>query len=112
MRSGAGRCSEDLDDEELVERANGGQWIAFEVLVKRYQEQFFRLACGYFDTEADAQDVVQDAFLKIHRNLDSFRGDAQFKSWAYRIVVNTAPSRLHRARLFLRATLERYLSDR
>jgi RNA polymerase sigma-70 factor (ECF subfamily) len=85
-----------MSDEELVIQANAGQWFAFELLVKRYQEQFFRLACGYFDTEADAQDVVQDAFLKIHRNLDSFRGDAQFKSWAYRIVVNTALSRLRK----------------
>jgi RNA polymerase sigma-70 factor (ECF subfamily) len=89
-------CIEQFSDEELVDQANNGQWWAFESLVKRYQEQFFRLACGYFDTEADAHDVVQDAFLKIHRNLDSFRGDAQFKSWAYRIVVNTALSRLRK----------------
>jgi RNA polymerase sigma-70 factor (ECF subfamily) len=88
--------SSECSDDELVDRATDGQWTAFEQLVRRYQEQFFRLACGYFDTEADAHDVVQDAFLKIHENLESFRGDAQFKSWAYRIVVNTALSRLRK----------------
>jgi RNA polymerase sigma-70 factor (ECF subfamily) len=98
--------SQERSDEELVAQANDGQWFAFEQLVRRYQEQFFRLACGYFDTEADAHDVVQDAFLKIHRNLDSFRGDAQFKSWAYRIVVNTALSRLRKHKRRGEVTLE------
>lgn len=95
-RTFAPRCAADLSDAELVEMANEGRWPAFEMLVERYQDQFFRLACGYFDNEADAQDVVQLAFLKIHRHLEGFRGDAQFKNWAYRIVINTALSRLRK----------------
>ncbi len=83
-------------DEELVVRANNGQWSGFEALVRRYQEPFHRLAWSYVKTDADAQDVVQTAFVKMYRNLQTFRGEASFKSWAYRIVVNTALSRIRR----------------
>ncbi len=88
--------SQSYTDGELVERANAGDWSAFERLVKRHQDKFFRLAAGYFNNEADAQDALQEAFLKMYRNLDGFRGDAQFKSWAYRIVVNTSLSRIRK----------------
>ncbi|MFW6053974.1 MAG: RNA polymerase sigma factor, partial [Persicimonas sp.] len=88
--------SQSSTDEELVERANAGDWSAFERLVKRHQDKFFRLAAGYFNNEADAHDALQEAFLKMYRNLDGFRGDAQFKSWAYRIVVNTSLSRIRK----------------
>ncbi len=93
-------------DAALVELANDGHWLAFELLVKRYQDQFFRLAYGYFDNEADAQDVVQLAFLKIHQHLQGFRGDAKFKNWAYRIVVNTALSRLRKQKRRAEVALE------
>jgi RNA polymerase sigma-70 factor, ECF subfamily len=83
-------------DEELVERATGEDWAAFEELVRRYEDQFLRLAGRYFDNDADAHDALQMAFMKIYGNLDSFRGDAQFKSWAYRIVVNTCLSRIRK----------------
>ncbi|QDG50294.1 sigma-70 family RNA polymerase sigma factor [Persicimonas caeni] len=90
-------CPE-CSDRELVDRTNAGSWAAFEELVDRYQDQFHRLAWSYMKNEADAQDVVQVAFLKIYRNLEGFRGDAKFKNWAYRIVVNTALSRIRKER--------------
>lgn len=83
-------------DRELVNQIRAGNWAAFEELVDRYGDQFHRLAWSYTKSDADAQDVVQMAFLKIYRNLEGFRGDAKFKNWAYRIVVNTALSRLRK----------------
>ena len=86
----------DLDDGCLVERALDDDYRAFEALVIRYEEPFRRLAWSYVKNEADAQDVVQMSFLKIYRKLETFRGDAPFKSWAYRIVINTALSRIRK----------------
>lgn len=96
----------DCSDEELVECTKAGDWAAFEQLVSRYQDQFFRLAAGYFNNEADAEDTVQVAFLKIYRKLDTFRGEAPFKSWAYRIVVNTALSRIRKEKRRREVALE------
>ncbi|MGM0557470.1 MAG: RNA polymerase sigma factor [Myxococcota bacterium] len=86
----------DLDDACLVERALDDDYRAFEALVMRYEEQFHRLAWSYVKSDSDAEDVVQNAFLKIYRKLDTFRGDARFKNWAYRVVINTALSRLRK----------------
>lgn len=86
----------ELGDPCLVERALDDDYRAFEALVLRYEEAFRRLAWGYVKNDSDAQDIVQSAFLKIYRKLHTFRGDAKFKNWAYRIVINTALSRLRR----------------
>jgi RNA polymerase sigma-70 factor (ECF subfamily) len=86
----------ELEDACLVERALDDDYRAFEALVLRYEEQFHRLAWSYVKSDSDAQDVVQSAFLKIYRKLDTFRGDARFKNWAYRIVINTALSRIRK----------------
>lgn len=85
-----------LDDAELVERATGGDHTAFEVLVLRHEREFLRAAWAILSDEAAAYDALQTAFLKIYRKLDSFRGDASFKSWGYRIVVNCALSRIRK----------------
>jgi RNA polymerase sigma-70 factor (ECF subfamily) len=87
---------EDRDDACVVQRALDDDYRAFEVLVTRYEEPFRRLAWSYVKSESDAQDVVQSAFLKIYRKLETFRGDAKFKNWAYRIVINTALSRIRK----------------
>jgi RNA polymerase sigma-70 factor (ECF subfamily) len=86
----------ELEDACLVDRALDDDYRAFEALVLRYEEQFHRLAWSYVKSDLDAQDVVQSAFLKIYRKLDTFRGDAKFKNWAYRIVINTALSRIRK----------------
>ena len=86
----------ELEDGCLVERALDDDYRAFEALVVRYEEQFHRLAWSYVKSESDAQDVVQSAFLKIYRKLHTFRGDAKFKNWAYRVVINTALSRIRK----------------
>jgi RNA polymerase sigma-70 factor (ECF subfamily) len=74
-------------DEVFAARAAAGDDAAFEALVVRYQHRVFRLACR-LTSETDAPDVVQDTFLQIYRHLSTFRGDALFSTWVYRIATN------------------------
>lgn len=76
-------------DEALAALAAGGDDSAFETIVIRYQARVFRLACR-LTSDADAPDVLQETFLQVYRHLRSFRGDAQFGTWLYRIATNTA----------------------
>ena len=78
-------------DEELgwVRRSQSGDSEAFEALVRRYQRMIHALAYRMTGSVADAEDLAQEVFIQAFRRLDSFRGDAKFSSWLYRIGVNT-----------------------
>lgn len=85
------------DEHELVERARSGDLGAFEQLVARHQEAALRVA--YALAPMDAEDVVQEAFVKAHAALPRFRVDAPFRPWVLRIVSNEARNhRRHRGR--------------
>jgi RNA polymerase sigma-70 factor (ECF subfamily) len=73
-----------------VARAAAGDAAAFETLVGRHERRVYRLACRLTGSEADAQDVLQDAFLAAYRGLASFRGASRFSTWLYRITTNAA----------------------
>ena len=77
-------------DEALAAQAAGGDGSAFELLVTRYEARAYRLAYRLVGAEGDAQDVLQEAFLQVFRKLGSFRGEARFSTWLYRIVTNAA----------------------
>ncbi|WP_363320239.1 RNA polymerase sigma factor RpoE [Ferrovum sp.] len=77
-------------DQQLVERAQHGDKLAFELLVIKYQRKLLRLIGRLVRDPAEAEDVTQDAFIKAYRALGSFRGDSAFYTWLYRIGVNTA----------------------
>ncbi len=79
------------DDEELVERAREGDIGAFEVLVVRYQARAVRLAWTL--AGGDAEDAVQEAFVKAYRSLAGFRRGAAFRPWLFTIVANEARNR-------------------
>jgi len=76
-------------DEDLVLRAAAGDDHAFETIVERYRGRVFRLACR-LTSDTDAPDVLQETFLQVHRHLSTFRGDARFGTWLYRIATNAA----------------------
>jgi len=80
----------ETSDETLAARAAAGDEPAFEALVIRYQARVFRLARRLTGNDGDAQDALQDAFLQVHRHLPSFRGEARFSTWLYRIATNAA----------------------
>jgi RNA polymerase sigma-70 factor (ECF subfamily) len=77
----------DSSDEALAARAGSGDAAAFETLVARYQRRVFRLACR-LTSDTDAPDVLQETFLQVHSHLSSFRGEARFSTWLYRIATN------------------------
>ena len=77
-------------DEQLVARAQEGQIWAFEELVTRHQQKAYSIAFHMSREDPDeAQDLVQEAFLRAFRKLKKFRGESAFYTWLYRIVVNT-----------------------
>jgi RNA polymerase sigma-70 factor, ECF subfamily len=85
-------------DQELVARAQGKDYAAFEQLLDRYEDKIFRLAYRFVRNESEAKEVLQDTFLTIWRKLDTFKGDSQFSSWLYRVAANTALMRLRSQR--------------
>lgn len=87
-----------LPDEGLVQLAKEGLVPAFDVLIRRHQDKALSLALGMMRSDADARDCVQDAFLNAWRKLHTFRGDARFSSWLYRIVHNACLMRMRSRR--------------
>ncbi len=79
---------EDRTDEALVELAVQGEEGSFAMLVARHRPRAIRIAYGIVHNPSDAEDAVQDAFIRAYRSLTQFRGAARFSSWIYRIVVN------------------------
>src|SRR5689334_23412215 len=80
----------EIEDRDIIARVVAGDHTAFEVLVRRYNQRMFRAARAITRTDADAEDVLQQAWLGVFRSLGQFRGDAAFATWATRIAVNEA----------------------
>src|ERR1700683_5751010 len=74
--------------ESLIRAAQRGDADAFEQLVRAYDQSVLRLAMNLLRSPEDARDVYQEAFLRVYRNLNSFRFDCSFHTWLYRIVTN------------------------
>jgi len=81
-------------DQLLVERVQRGDKKAFELLVIKYQRKLMRLVSRLVRDQAEAEDVVQEAFIKAYRALPQFRGESAFYTWLYRIGINTAKNYL------------------
>src|SRR6266849_4580451 len=93
------KAEEGITEElALVHAAKRGDLEAFSQLVTRYDRNIFRIAQHITHNEEDAQDVVQDAFLKAYQNLEQFQGNSKFYTWLVRIAVNEALMKLRRRR--------------
>jgi len=77
-------------DIELVDRALNGDSTAFEHLVERHYTTVYRTAYRWCRVREDAEDIAQDVFVKVARKLKTFAGRSSFKTWLYRITINTA----------------------
>src|SRR5262245_55160016 len=86
------------DDRKLIEEARRGNHDAFGQLVQRYQRRAYAVALGMVHDPDDARDVCQEAFLRAHRNLGNFEGEARFFTWLYRIVTNLCIDQLRKKR--------------
>jgi len=80
-----------MKDEEIL-RASADEPALFEILVDRYQEKLMRAAWRVVRSREEAEDIVQEAFVKIYKNADKFQkwDGIEFKSWAYKVTINTA----------------------
>ena len=86
------------EDDDLVERARNGDRAAFQALFQKYHRRAYAVALGVLRRPDDAMDVVQDAFIKVHRNVASFQGASSFYTWLYRIVMNLAIDHIRKKR--------------
>jgi RNA polymerase sigma-70 factor (ECF subfamily) len=86
------------EEQLLVQAAKAGDDSAYEQLVQRYERNVFRIAQHITQNREDAEDVVQDAFLKAYENLNQFQGNSKFYTWLVRIAVNEALMKLRRRR--------------
>src|SRR5512142_2963827 len=85
-----------FDESALVARARQGGVEAFTELVNRYERNIFRLARHITQNPEDAEDVLQETFLKAYEHLDEFQGHSKFYTWLVRIAVNQALMKLRR----------------
>lgn len=83
----------DTSDLELARRIAAHDHDAFELLMRRYNQRLYRTARSILKDDAEAEDVLQDAYLLIYGGIANFRGDAQLSTWLTRIVVNEAIAR-------------------
>jgi RNA polymerase sigma factor (sigma-70 family) len=84
------------DDQTLAARITARDGAAFEALMRQHNGRLFRVARAILKDDAEAEDVLQDAYLDAYRNISQFRGDAQLGTWLVRIVANRALMRLRR----------------
>src|ERR671931_1747613 len=85
-----------VNERELVERCRSGDEGAFQELIDRYKDLVFALIGRTVQDRSRAEDLAQDVFLRIHRGLPYFRGEARLSTWIYRIVANVCVQDLDR----------------
>ena len=87
------------DEASLIRAAQHGDQDAFEQLVSAYDQSVLRLAYNLVRSQEDARDIYQEAFLRVHRNLHTFRFDCSFHTWLYRIVTNLCLDHLRKRKV-------------
>src|SRR5438552_957216 len=85
-----------LSDEEVVARVRSGETALYEVLMRRYNQRLFRIARSIVRDNDEAEDVIQDAYVRAYASLHQFAGRAKFSTWLAKIAVHEASSRLRK----------------
>lgn len=86
----------DFEDIYYIDRIRKGEVNAFVYIVRRYQRMIYTIVAKIVNNTTDAEDIVQEIFIKVFQSLDKFRGDAGFSTWLYRIAYNTAISEIRK----------------
>ena len=87
---------EPLSDEEVVARVLAGETGMFEIVMRRHNQRLYRVARSILRNDGEAEDVMQDAYVRAYEHLDQFAGRAKFSTWLTRIAVHEALARQHR----------------
>lgn len=87
---------EPLSDEEVVVRVLAGETAMFEIVMRRYNQLLYRVARAILHNDSEAEDVMQDAYVRAYEHLVQFAGKAKFSTWLTRIAVHEALARQHR----------------
>jgi RNA polymerase sigma-70 factor (ECF subfamily) len=90
------QASSKKGDHDLVQRVQAGDSAAFRALYDKYHRRAFAVAMGVVKNEDDALDAVQNAFVKVHKNIHKFQGSSSFYTWLYRIVMNVSIDHIRR----------------
>jgi len=85
-----------LDDSVYIENVMNGDTASFAGLVDKHRDMVYTIALRIVRNHHDAEEIAQDAFLKVYRSLDSFKQQSKFTTWLYRIVYNTAISKVRK----------------
>ncbi len=89
----AGKSPDITADEEVLERFRKGDATAFDEIVDRYWKKIYAVVHQMLRNQQDAEEITQDAFIRAHRALGTFRGESAFSTWLYRIAINLARNR-------------------
>src|SRR5665213_3421032 len=103
------RITVSAEERALIERCKRGDLAAFNDLIRRYEKQVYNFAYRLTGNYDDANDVAQDAFLRVFNAIGSFRGDASFSTWLFRITTNVFLDERKRAKAHPHASLDEYL---
>ncbi len=85
-----------LSDEEVVRKVLGGQRALFEILMRRYNRRLFRVTRSIVTNDLEAEDIIQDAYVRAYAHLNQFEGRARFSTWLTRIAIYEAYARIRR----------------
>jgi RNA polymerase sigma-70 factor (ECF subfamily) len=96
---------EEWSDEQVVARVLGGDKALYELLMRRHNQRIYRVARAILRDDAEAEDVMQDAYVRAYQNLASFEGRAKFATWLTRIAVHEALARLRKRQRFQAADI-------
>ncbi len=90
-----------LSDTEVVERVRGGEEGLFEILMRRYNERIFRVACSIVQDAREAEDIMQDTYVRAYTHLDQWKGEAPFATWLTKISVHESLARARKRGRFV-----------
>jgi RNA polymerase sigma-70 factor, ECF subfamily len=94
------KAREGWTDEEVVERVLNGETALYEIILRRYNQRLYRVARAIVRNDAEAEDVMQDAYVRAYQNLRQFEGRSPFSAWLTKIAVHEALARLRQRRKF------------
>lgn len=109
MRQSRPRATVSAEERALIERCKRGDLAAFNDLVRKYEKQVYNFAYRLTGNYDDANDVAQDAFLRVFNAIGTFRGDSSFSTWLFRITTNVFLDERKKAKAHPQSSLDEYL---